>query len=144
MKKIGFTCGSFDVLHPGHVQMFEDCKEVCDYLIVGLQQDPTIDRPYKNKPVQDLYEREIMLEGVKYIDEIMIYTTEKDLYHILEKLKFDVRIIGSDWKDKPFTGHDIPGMMDKIYWHEREHGWSSSELRNRIYKIEKSRREKND
>src|SRR3989344_2617280 len=98
-KKItGFTCGAMDLLHAGHVLMLKECKEQCDYLIVGLQTDPTIDRPEKSKPIETLTERKIRLEGCKYVDKIVIYNTEKDLDKLLKKLKPDVRFVGADWK----------------------------------------------
>ena len=88
--KVGFTCGSFDLLHAGHIVMFEDCKRVCDYLIVGLQIDPTIDRPDKNKPIQSVRERLIQLRAVKYIDEVVTYSTEDELYRLLTNLDIDI------------------------------------------------------
>ena len=129
-KKIGFTCSCFDLLHAGHILMLKDAKSQCDYLTVGLQTDPTLDRPKeKNKPIQSLEERRIQLEGVKYIDEIIIYNTEKQLYELLIKLNPDIRILGSDYKGKKFTGDNLD---IKIYYHKREHRFSTSELRNSI------------
>lgn len=139
-KRIGVTFGSFDVCHAGHALMFQECKERCDYLIVGLQSDPTIDRPLtKNKPVQTVEERKIMLESIKWIDEVFVYDTEHDLYRWLAKNadRIDTRFIGNDWKGKEFTGHDLP---IKMYYNQRGHGWSSSELRDRIFKAEISKR----
>lgn len=127
--KRGFTCGSMDLLHAGHVLMLKECREQCDYLIVGLQTDPTIDRPEKNKPVESLEERRIRLEGCKYVDEIIIYETEADLYKLLQELKPDIRFVGVDHKGKPFTGDDLP---IRIVWNSREHKFSSSSLRERI------------
>lgn len=134
MKK-GFTCGTFDLCHAGHMLMFKECKEYCDYLIVGLQADPSVDRPEKNKPVQSLEERMIQLEGVRYIDKIIVYHTEKELYEILEENEhnIDMRIIGADWKGKPFTGHDLP---IKTIFNSRPHSYSSSDLRRRIKEAE--------
>tara|TARA_R110002073_G_scaffold256580_2_gene419119 strand:- start:861 stop:1334 length:474 start_codon:yes stop_codon:yes gene_type:complete len=111
--------------------MLKDAKSKCDKLIVGLQTDPHIDRKDKNKPIQSLEERKIQLEAVKYIDEIIIYETENDLQKLLFKLDPDVRILGSDWEKKPFTGYnlDIP-----IYFHERTHDYSTSALREKLYK----------
>ena len=109
--------------------MLKDAKEQCDYLIVGLQTDPTLDRPEKNKPIQSIEERKIQLEAVKYIDEIIIYNSEKDLYKILKKLKPDIRILGSDYKNKKFTGDDL---NIKIYYHHRNHNFSTSNLRRNI------------
>lgn len=128
--KRGFTCGAFDLTHAGHYLMFKECKENCDYLIVGLQTDPTVDRPdTKNKPVQTLEERKIQLEACKYIDEIVTYKTEYDLLELLKKIKPDIRFIGADWKDKNPTGHDL-GIP--IFWNERDHDYSTSNLRRRV------------
>ncbi len=134
MKK-GFTCGTFDLCHAGHMLMFKECKNFCDYLIVGLEVDPSIDRPEKNKPVQTLDERRIQLEGIRYIDKIIIYHNEKELYEILSKNEYaiDIRIVGSDWKDKPFTGHDLPLP---VVFNSRSHSYSSSNLRKRIFESE--------
>jgi len=129
MKK-GFTCSCFDLLHPGHVKMLQDARDQCDYLIVGLQTDPTIDRPdSKNKPIQSLEERQIMISAIRFIDELMIYDTEDDLYSYLKNNKPDVRILGSDYKGKDFTGKDLD--ID-IYYHKRDHNWSTTNLRKRI------------
>ena len=130
-KIVGFTCSAFDLLHTGHVLMLEDAKRHCDYLIVGLHSNPKLDRPNKNAPIQSLNERKIQLKAVKYIDEILIYDTESDLYKILEKIKPDLRILGSDYKNKDFTGKDL---NIPIYFHERNHDFSSSNLRKKIYK----------
>ena len=132
-KKIGFTCSSFDILHCGHALMLKDSKEQCDILIVGLQTDPTIDRKEKNKPVQSFEERKIMISSIKYVDKVITYSTENELYQILEYLKPDVRILGTDWKGKEYTGHKLP---IKIHWHNRDHDWSTSNLRKRIYEAE--------
>ena len=140
MKK-GVTFSSFDLIHPGHIIMLEDCKRVCDYLIVGVQSDPTIDRKeaknyyseiagkIKNKPIQTLEERLIMIKAIKFVDEVFVYDTEEDLYNWLKNNKWDIRILGSDWKDKKFTGHDISG---EIYFHERDHDWSTTAFRKRL------------
>ena len=110
--------------------MLQDARNQCDYLIIGLQTDPTIDRPdTKNKPIQTLEERQIMVSGIRFVDEIMIYDTEDDLYSYLKNNKPDVRILGSDYKDKDFTGKDLD--ID-IYYHERDHDWSTTNLRKRI------------
>ena len=131
--KIGFTCGSFDLLHAGHVLMLEEAKRQCDHLIVGIQIDPTIDRPDKNKPVQSLEERKTVLRGIKWVDEIRTYTTESELYEMLALLAPDVRILGADWEGKEFTGHDLG---HKVYFNSRSHGWSSAELRQRVFNSE--------
>lgn len=135
MKK-GFTCGAFDLCHAGHMIMFKECKAHCDYLIVGLQSDPTIDRQEKNKPIQTLEERKTQLEAVRYIDEIIIYNTEAELYDILSKntVGIDVRIIGEDWKGKKFTGHDLPLT---IVFNSRTHSYSTSNLRERVATAER-------
>jgi len=128
MKK-GFTCSSFDLLHAGHILMLKDAKEQCDYLIVGLQTDPTLDRPEKNKPIQSHKERYIQLEAVKYVDDIFVYDTEDELYQLLRLVKPDVRILGSDYEDKSFTGDDL---NIPIYYHKRNHNYSTSNLRKEI------------
>ena len=137
--KVGFTCSSFDLLHPGHVVMLKDCKNVCDYLIVGLQIDPTVDRKEKNKPIQTLKERSFMIRSIKHVDEVVKYETEAELYDLIKDLNPDVRILGTDWQDKEFTGHDLD---IPIYWHKRDHDWSTTALRNRIYYAEKDRHER--
>jgi glycerol-3-phosphate cytidylyltransferase len=133
-KIIGFTCSCFDLLHAGHLIMLKDAKSQCDKLIVGLQTDPSIDRKDKNKPIQTLEERKIQLEAVKYIDEIIVYETENDLHKLLFDLDPDVRILGSDWKGEPFTGYNLP---INIYFHERNHNYSTTNLRNKIYEVQK-------
>ncbi len=130
-KKIGFTCSCFDLLHAGHIIMLKDAKEQCDYLIVGLQTDPTLDRPEKNKPIQSFEERFIQLYAVQYVDVVVKYETEKDLYELLKKIKPDIRILGSDYDvpDVRFTGDDL---NIPIYFHERNHNYSSTNLRKKI------------
>jgi glycerol-3-phosphate cytidylyltransferase len=131
--KVGFTCSSFDLLHAGHVQMLREAKEQCDYLIVGLQADPTLDRVDKNQPVQTIVERYTQLKGVRYVDEIIPYSTEKDLEDILTMYKIDVRILGEEYKEKDFTGKDIckkRGIL--LYFNKRDHRFSSSDLRKRV------------
>ncbi len=137
-KKVGVTVGAFDLCHAGHILMFKEAKSVCDYLVVGLQSDPSIDRPEKNKPIMSLAERRIILEAIKYIDEIFEYDTEAQLYGILKEntYGFDIRIIGADWKGKLYTGHDLPIEM---YFNSRDHGFSTTELRRRIYEAEKEK-----
>jgi glycerol-3-phosphate cytidylyltransferase len=138
-KKIGFTCGAFDLCHAGHMLMFAEAKEQCDHLIVGLHTDPALDRPdTKNKPIMSAEERRLILEGVRYIDEIVTYDTEADLYKLLEdnKLGIDVRILGVEYKDKPFTGRDLPMP---VHFNTRDHGYSTTELRKRVYEAEKAK-----
>lgn len=133
VKKIGFTCSAFDLLHAGHIQMLRDAKDQCDYLIVGLQTDPSKDRKEKNKPVQSLVERYIQLQAVKYIDEIIPYDSERELKDILEMLHIDVRILGEEYRNKDFTGKDICKKKDiQLYFNKREHRFSTSLLRERI------------
>ena len=132
-SKIGITCSSFDLFHAGHVKMLEEAKEHCDFLIVALQTDPTIDRPEKNKPKQSIVERYIQVEACKHVDQIVPYTTEKDLEDIFLSFRLDVRIIGEEYKDKHFTAKDIcKDRGIEIIYNNRAHNWSSSELRNRI------------
>tara|TARA_Y100001933_G_scaffold265129_1_gene335601 strand:- start:6214 stop:6663 length:450 start_codon:yes stop_codon:yes gene_type:complete len=128
----GFTCGAMDVFHAGHVLMMEDCKRHCDYLIVGLHTNPQLDRAEKNKPIQSVVERYIQLRGSKFVDEIIPYETESDLIEILKGIDYDIRFVGDDWKDKPFTGHDLPGHLDKVMYNSRKHDYSSSALRHRV------------
>jgi glycerol-3-phosphate cytidylyltransferase len=125
----GFTAGAFDLLHAGHVLMLKEASEVCDHLVVGLHTDPSTDRPEKNKPIQSVEERMIQLQGCRYVDSIEVYETEDDLYRLLSDLQPDVRILGSDWKNKQFTGHDLD---IPIYFNNRDHDYSSSSLRDRI------------
>ena len=132
-KKIGFTCGSFDLLHAGHAMMLEEAKSYCDYLVVAIQSDPTLDRKTKNKPVQSYEERITMLRAIRYVDEITYYDTENDLYELLKRIKPDVRVIGADWKGKEYTGHDLD---IPVVFNSRNHGYSTSELRRRVYEAE--------
>ena len=138
----GFTCGAFDLCHAGHMLMFKECRAQCDYLIVALQEDPSVtDAEYrgkkKNKPVMTLEERKIILEGIRYIDEIVYYKTEEDLLALLRKLPIDVRFIGADWEGKKFTGHDLDMQ---VVFNSRDHGFSTTELRDRIYTAEYDKR----
>jgi glycerol-3-phosphate cytidylyltransferase len=137
-KPVGFTCSTFDLLHAGHILMLAECKQVCDYLIVGVQSDPSIDRPgTKNKPVQSIVERYVQLSAVKFVDEIIVYNTEKDLEDMLMFLPISVRIIGEEYKDKEFTGKKIcEDRGIKIWYNSRTHRFSSSELRQRTYQSE--------
>jgi len=139
--KIGFTCSSFDLLHAGHVLMLEEAKQQCDYLIVGLQTDPTIDRDTKNAPVQSIVERYIQLRGSKYVDEIIPYSTENDLIDILSGMHIDIRILGVEYRDKDFTGSDICKNRDiEIFFNERDHRFSTSDLRNRTCEAAKKKK----
>ena len=130
---IGFTCSTFDLLHAGHITMLEEAKHHCDYLIVGLQNDPTIDRPEKNAPIQSIVERQIQLAAVKFIDEIIVYNTEQDLMDLLLTLPIKVRVLGDEYKAKDFTGKDIAKQRGiKIIYNGRDHSFSSSSLRKRV------------
>jgi len=131
--KIGFTCSAFDLLHAGHVQMLRDAKDQCEYLIVGLQIDPSIDRADKNAPIQTIIERYTQLKAVKYVDEIIPYSTEQDLEDILQMYNIDVRILGEEYRYKPFTGRDICAKRGiELYFNKREHRFSSTDLRKRV------------
>ena len=127
--RIGFTCGAFDLLHAGHVVMLEEAKDNCDFLMVGLQTDPTLDRSDKNKPVQSIYERYIQLYGLRYVDEVIPYDRETCLMDILTTKSIDVRFIGEEYKDKMFTGQHLP---IEIYYTSRQHTFSSTDLRKRV------------
>ena len=129
MKK-GITFGAFDLFHAGHVLMLQEAKTVCDYLIVCIQTDPSIDRKSKNTPVQSLIEREIQVTACKYVDEVLVYDTEADLLKILEETDWKVRILGDQYKHKEFSGRDQ--YLDKCYFNKRPHTFSSSELRERV------------
>lgn len=131
--RVGITFSAFDLLHAGHITMLEEAKRQCDYLICGLQTDPTIDRPEKNRPVQSVVERYIQLKGCKFVDEIVPYATEQDLEDILRAFKIDVRIIGDEYKDKNFTGRtycEEKGI--ELCFNIREHRFSSSSLRQEV------------
>ena len=131
--KVGFTCSTFDLLHAGHVSMLREAKDQCDYLICGLQMDPTVDRPTKNSPIQTVVERYTQLNAVKYVDEIIPYSTEKDLEDILEMYHIDVRILGEEYRDKDFTGKDICRKRGiQLHFNKRDHRFSSSDLRKRV------------
>jgi len=140
---VGITFSCFDLLHAGHVRMLADAKMQCDYLIAGLQTDPTIDRPEKNKPTQTVVERYIQLQGCKFVDEIIPYTTERDLEDILRLYDIDVRILGVEYKDKDFTGRDFCEQQNiKLYYNERHHRFSSTNLRKEVYSREHSKLKK--
>ena len=131
--KVGITFSTFDLLHAGHVKMLEEAKRQCDYLIVGLQLDPSLNRPEKNSPSQTIIERYIQLKGCKHIDEIVPYVSEQDLEDILRSFKLDVRIIGEEYKNNFFTGKDYCKEKGiEIYYNERDHRFSSSDLRKQV------------
>jgi len=135
--RIGFTASTFDLLHAGHVQMLRDSKQHCDYLICGLQIDPSKDRPEKNSPIQTVVERYTQLKAVKYVDEIIPYSSEEDLMDILQLYHIDVRILGEEYRDKDFTGKDVCRQRDiQLYFNKRDHRFSSSDLRRRVVSTE--------
>ena len=136
-KTVGFTCSAFDLLHAGHIQMLREAREHCEYLICGLQMDPSLDRAEKNPPIQSVVERYTQLKAVRYVDEIIPYNTEKDLEDILTSYHIDVRILGEEYRNKDFTGKDICRSRGiDLYFNKRDHRFSSSELRHRVYKRE--------
>ncbi len=141
--KIGFNCSSCDLFHAGHVTMMKMEKQLCDYLIVALQVDPTIDRPgVKNKPTQSVYERYVQLQGCKYVDEILVYETEADLLNLIQTQTINIRFLSEEYKDRDFTGKQY--CIDngiELYFHMRRHQYSSTELRNRVYELEKAKRD---
>jgi len=142
--KIGFNCSSFDLLHAGHVTMLKMEKELCDYLIVALQIDPTIDRPgVKNKPVQSAYERYVQLQACKYVDEILIYETEYDLLQLLQTQTIHIRFLSEEYLNRDFTGKQwcISNGIE-LYYHKRQHNYSSSELRKRVAQLENTKDKK--
>lgn len=131
--KIGITCSTFDLLHAGHVMMLREAKSKCEYLIAALQIDPSLDRSEKNSPVQTIVERYIQLHAVKYVDEIIVYQTEKDLEDIFEMYPIDIRILGEEYKDKDFTGREICKRRGiQLHFNKRDHRFSSSGLRKRV------------
>ena len=131
--KIGFTCITFDLLHAGHVQMLREAKSQCDYLMCGLQIDPNVDRPEKNKPIQTVVERYTQLKAVRYVDEIIPYSTERDLMDILELYTIHIRILGEEYRHKEFTGKDICQERDiELYFNNRAHRFSSTTLRHAV------------
>lgn len=129
-KVIGFTASTFDLLHSGHITMLREAKENCDYLICGLQIDPSLDRNDKNSPVQTVVERYVQLSAVKYVDEIIVYQTERDLEDILEMFHIDIRVLGEEYREKDFTGKDICKKRGiQLHFNKRDHRFSSSSLR---------------
>ncbi len=141
--KIGFNCSSFDLFHAGHVTMLKMEKQLCDYLIVALQVDPTVDRPgVKNKPIQSVYERYVQLQACKYVDEILVYSTEYDLLQLLMTQKIDIRFLSEEYLNRDFTGKQycIQNGIE-LHYHKRQHDYSSSELRARTVRLEKLKNE---
>ena len=138
---IGFTCSTFDLFHAGHIVMLEEAKRQCDYLIVGIQIDPTLDRSTKNKPVQSIIERQLQVKACKYVDEVILYSTEKELEDILMTLPIDVRVLGEEYMDKEFTGKDICLRRGiKFHYNKRDHYFSSTDLRKRVFEAEVKRK----
>tara|TARA_R110000744_G_scaffold109032_1_gene206263 strand:+ start:66 stop:527 length:462 start_codon:yes stop_codon:yes gene_type:complete len=137
-NKVGFTASTFDLLHAGHIAMLREAKNQCHYLICGLQLDPSVDRSDKNNPIQTIVERYSQLSAIKYVDEILIYSTEQDLIDILTMYKIDIRILGVEYKDKDFTGRDLCDTLNiDLYFNSRNHRFSTSDLRKRVAKNEK-------
>jgi len=131
--RVGFTCSTFDLLHAGHIQMLREAKEQCDYLICGLQVDPSVDRKDKNAPIQTVVERYTQLKAVKYVDEIIPYGAEADLEDILTMYNIHVRILGEEYREKDFTGKDICKRRGiQLHFNKRDHRFSSSDLRKRV------------
>jgi glycerol-3-phosphate cytidylyltransferase len=138
--RIGFTASQFDMLHAGHVAMLSEARNHCDYLIAGLQNNASWDRPEKNAPIQSIVERQIQLAATRYVDEIVVYNTESDLEDILLTLPIDVRILGVEYRDKEFTGRDICDKRNiKLIFNSRDHSFSSSSLRKRVAEAERQK-----
>ena len=135
-KIVGITFGSFDLCHYGHALMFEECKQYCDYLIVGVQSDSSIDRPEKNSPIQSHKERLGIVNSIKFVDEVKPYDRESDLITMLKEVNPDVRILGADHQGTEFTGHELD---IKCVFNSRDHGYSTSELRRRVFEVEKNK-----
>ena len=136
--RVGITASTFDLLHAGHVVMLREAKTQCDYLICALQNDPSVDRPEKNKPVQNIVERQAQLAAIKYVDEILVYNTEEELTDILAMYQIDVKIMGEEYRDKDFTGKDLCRQRDiDLYFNKRDHRFSTSDLRSRVHNAEK-------
>ena len=131
MKNTGVIAGNFDVIHPGYIHLFNECKEFCTELIILLHEDPSIERPEKLKPILNLDERMIILSSLKQIDQIIPYKLETDLYELLSNLDIDIRFLGDDYKRKPFTGDDLD---IPIHFLDRSHGWSTTKFKNKVAK----------
>lgn len=131
--RVGITASTFDLLHAGHCAMLREAKTQCDYLICALQNDPSVDRPEKNKPVQNIVERQAQLAAIKYVDEILVYNTEEELLDILGMYDINVKIMGEEYRDKDFTGRDLCKQRDiDFYFNKRDHRFSTTNLRKRI------------
>ena len=139
-QKRGLLVSAFDLLHAGHMLILKDAKQHCDYLIVGLHADPSLNRPEKNKPILTVNERLILLQGIKYVDDIFVYYTEESLHEMIEILEPDLLILGSDWKDKEYNGKDL---NIPVYFHDRSnHNYSTTNLRKRVWEAENALRNK--
>ena len=144
-KRIGITCSAFDLFHAGHVIMLEEAKKQCDHLIAAIQVDPTLDRDTKNKPIQSIIERQIQVSACKHVDEIIVYSTEKELEDIFMSLPIDIRIMGEEYKESDFTAKAICEKRKiEIYFNKRDHYFSSSDLRQRVFDAEKKKRNKDE
>jgi len=134
----GVIAGNFDVIHPGYIKTFKECKENCDHFTILLHSDPTIERPNKLKPILNTDERIEVLSSIKYIDEIQVYTYEKELIEILKNGDFTIRFLGDDYLEKDFTGShlNIP-----IHYISRDHGWSTTKFKNAINKSFESKKD---
>jgi glycerol-3-phosphate cytidylyltransferase len=142
--QVGFTASCFDLFHAGHIMMLKEAKSQCDYLIVGLQTDPTLDRKQKNKPIQSVFERFVQLQACKYVDEVVVYATEKDLIDILLSYPINIRILGIEYESSNFTGRkECENRGIAFYFNKREHSFSTSELRQRVVFAEDILRMKN-
>ena len=140
--KIGFTCSTFDLLHAGHIQMLREAKEQCDYLIVGLQFDPSMDRPEKNKPIQTMFERYLQLKALRYVDEVIPYQTEQDLVDIFEMYHINIRVLGEEYREKDFTGKDTCRKRGiELHFNKRDHRFSTSDLRERVLNAPSKRKQ---
>lgn len=133
-KQIGFVAGVFDLCHAGHVLMLEEAKSRCDYLIVALHVDPSLEHPDKNRPVMSMDERETILRGIRYVDEVVRYETETELLHLLQSRPINLRILGIEYRHRPFTGH---ALAMNFHFTTRDHGFSSTQLRRRVCAAER-------
>jgi glycerol-3-phosphate cytidylyltransferase len=137
-NKTGIICGSFDLMHAGYIRMFKDAKaNACDRLVVALQTDPTLDRPEKNKCIQPADHRVEILRSIKYVDDVFLYDTEESLYNLLRRTDYDVRILGTDYKDREYTGKDLD---PEVYYHLRDHDISTTKIKNQIYSAVKNKK----
>lgn len=143
--KIGFNCSAFDLFNAGHATMLKMERELCDYLKIALQVDPTVDRPgLKNKPVESLYERYVKLQAIRYVDEILVYETEADLLNLIKTQQINIRFLSEEYINRDFTGKQY--CLDngiELHYHKRQHDYSSTDLRERTYLLEEKRRGEN-